>query len=586
MRRLAACALALALAACARDERAPAADPHLKVLHIAQQSIGGEALDPAQLNSILIANVIENLMEPMLRYDYIARPLKLVPNTVESLPEASEGGRVYTCHIREGLFFAPDAAFKGKKRELTAADYAYSIRRLFDPRYKSSQLFLVDGKIAGANTLRKAAIEGKPFDYDKPIAGLQVLDRYTLRITLEAPDLNFLHVLAQQNLAAVAREVVEMYGDDIGQHPVGTGPFRLVEQHTGSREIFERNPNYRDETFEGRKLPAIDRVEVIHTVEDQPMWLAFLGRELDMMINVPVSFLPMAVPNGRLAPHLARRGVTAHTYVYPAIWFDVFNLRDPVVGGYAPAKVALRRAIAMAFDRRQAIDIIFNGGALPANGLIPPDVAGYDAHEATNVFDHDLARAKGLLDLYGYVDRDGDGWREAPDGTPLEIEFASPAQPRFRPWDELWDKALHQLGIRMRLKKLHQADLTKMLMTGQHQLAMNAWNMDYPDGEDFTVLLYGPASGSANQSFFALPEYDRLFEQAQRLGDSPERDRLYRRMDEIAFAYMPMVMNLYPVRTALTYPWVKGYRPHSVHLEPWKYLDIDVAQQARGRASR
>ncbi|MGE5617152.1 MAG: ABC transporter substrate-binding protein, partial [Bacillota bacterium] len=426
MRPLAACALALAIAACARDERAPVA-PRLKVLHIAQQSIGGEALDPAQVNSILVANVIENLMEPMLRYDYVARPLKLIPNTVEALPEASEGGRVYTCHIRKGIYFAPDAAFKGEKRELTAADYAYSIRRLFDPRYKSSQLFLVDGKIAGANALRTAALGGRAFDYDKPIAGLQVLDRYTLRITLEAPDRNFLHVLAQQNLAAVAREVVEMYGDDVGEHPVGTGPFRLVEQHKGSREIFERNPSYREETFEGRKLPSVDRVEVIHTVEDQPMWLAFLGRELDMMISVPVGFLPMAVPNGRLAPHLARRGVTAQTYVYPAIWFDVFNLRDPVVGGYAPAKVALRRAIAMAFDRRQAIDIIFNGGALPANGLIPPDVAGHDAHEATNVFDHDVARAKGLLDLYGYIDRDGDGWREAPDGAPLEVEFASPA---------------------------------------------------------------------------------------------------------------------------------------------------------------
>lgn len=579
MKRLALAFLALSIAAWAADP--PGAARRLKVLHIAQQSIGGDAIDPAQLNSILVANIIENVMEPMLRYDYRARPLQLVPNTVEAMPEVSEGGRVYVCRLKRGVFFAPDPAFKGKPRELTAADYAYSIRRLFDPRWKSSQFFLVDGKIAGANALRKAALDGAPFDYAKPIAGLQVIDRYTLRITLTGPDLNFLHVLAQQNLAAVAREAVDFYGDDIGQHPVGTGPFRLIAQHAGSQLVFAANPTYREEVFEGRKLPMIDRVELIFTVEDQPMWLAFLARDLDMMINVPVGFLLQAAPNGRLAPHLARQGVAMHTYVYPAIWFDSFNMRDPVVGGYTPDRVALRRAIALAFDRRQAIDIIFNGGGLPANGVVPAGVAGHDEKALTDVFDHDLPRAKALLDLYGYVDRDGDGWREAPDGSPLAITFTSPAQPRFRPWDELWDKAFRELGVRMVLQKMHQADLTKLLMTGKHQLAMNAWNMDYPDGEDFFVLLYGGAAGSANQTFFALPEYDRLYERAQALVDSPERDRLYRQMDKLAFAYMPMVMNLYPVRTALTHAWVKGYQPHPVHLEPWKYLDIDLEKLPR-----
>ena len=556
-----------------------------KILRVAHQSIGGDAIDPAQLNSVLVAHLLDNLIEPMLRYDYLARPLKLIPNTLESLPEPSEGGRVYLCRVKRGVFFAPDPVFKGKTRELTAADYAYSLRRLFDPKYKSSQFFIVDGKIAGADALRTAALAGKPFDYDKPIPGLQVIDRYTLRVALNEPDLNFLHVLAQQNLGAVAREVVEAYGDDIGQHPVGTGPYYMIERHVGSRLVFAKNPNYREDWFEGRRLPAIDRVELSFTVEDQPLWLAFLGRELDLLVNIPVSFRLQGIPNGRIAPNLARQGVVPHTYVYPAIWFDSFNLRDPVVGGYTSGRVALRRAIALAFDRRQAIDIIFNGGAIPANGVVPTGIAGHDAKATTDVFDHDLARAKALLDLHGYVDRDGDGWREAPDGSPLVVSFVSPSQPRFRPWDELWDKAFRNLGVRMSLTKMHQADLTKMVMAGKHQLAMNAWNMDYPDGEDFYVLLYGKAAGSANQSFFELPAYDKLYEEAQKLTDSPERDRIYREMDKLTFAYMPMVMTLYPVRTALTHPWVLGFSPNPAHLEPWKYMDIDLATRRKALGS-
>ena len=579
--RLALALLAFAFAAGAAEPSPAAAPARAKILRIAQQSIGGDPIDPAQVNSILIANILDNVMEPMLRYEYLERPLKLIPNTLEALPEVSEGGRVYVCRLKRGLFFAPDPVFKGTPRELVAADYAYAIRRLFDPRYKSTQFFIVDGKIAGANALRKAALDGAPFDYEKPIAGLTVVDRYTLRITLTEPDLNFLHSLAQQNLAGVAREAVAAYGDDIGDHPVGTGPYQLVDRKAGSLLVFARNPRYREEFHDGKLLPLIDRVELAFTTEDQPLWLSFLGRDLDMLINIPVNFRLQAAPNGRLAPNLARQGIAMHTYVYPAIWFDSFNMRDPVVGGYTPDRIALRRAIALAFDRRQAIDIIFNGGGLPAMGVVPPGVAGYEANAVTDVFDHDLSRAKALLDLFGYVDRDGDGWREAPDGSPLAITFSSPSQPRFRPWDELWEKAFRSLGVRMVLQKMHQADLNKLLMSGKHQFAFNAWNMDYPDGEDFFILLYGPASGFSNQSFFELPEYDRLFDAARKLSDSPERNRLYRAMDKLAFAYMPMVMNLYPVRIALTHPWVNGYEPHPVHLEPWKYLDIDVGLRER-----
>lgn len=575
-----------------------AANSPPKVLYVTQQSIGGSALDPARINSIGVANILENIMEPMLQYDYLARPLKLMPNTLVAMPEVSDGGRVYLCRLKHGVLFAPDAAFNGKPRELTATDYAYSIRRLFDPKYRSSQFFLVDGKIAGADALRKSALNGARFDDDKPIAGLTVLDRHTLRITLNAPDLNFLHVLAQQNLAAVAREVVDFYGDDVGTHPVGTGPFQLVATREGSKLELIANPNFREEIFsadasddpvsqkiatdlKGRKLPLVDRVELTYTVEDQPMWLAFLGRDLDYLMNLPVAFMNAAVPNGELAPNLQKQNISLLRYVYPAVWFGSFNMKDPVVGGYTPERIALRRAISMGFDRDKAINIIFNGGALPANGVVPLGVAGHDARSLTNVFDYDLARAKALLDTYGYVDRDGDGWREAPDGSRFEIKFSSVSQPRFRPWDELWAKTFQQLGLRMNIEKMHQGELTKLTLLARHQLAIDAWNMDYPDGEDFFVLLYGPAAGTANQTHFSLPAYDQLYVQAQKLVDSPERDFLYRQMDKLAFAYMPMVMHFYPVRAALAHPWVKGYKPHPVHLEPWKYIDIDVEERQK-----
>jgi ABC-type transport system substrate-binding protein len=275
--------------------------------------------------------------------------------------------------------------------------------------------------------------------------------------------------------------------------------------------------------------------------------------------------------------------VQLHNYPYPAVWFTNFNMKDPVIGGYTPERVALRRAIALAFDNHAAIEIAMNGGAQPVNGVTPPGVPGHDATVHTDVFEQNLAKARALLDTYGYVDRDGDGWRERPDGKPLKLELLNAPEPRFRAWDELWSKAAAALGVRIDIVLVHQSELVRMTQAAQFQLSFGAWNMDYPDGEDFFVIMHGPAAGFANFSHFTLPEYDRLFEQSQKMVDSPERNAIYRKLDKLSFAYMPMVLHLYLSRSAVNHAWLSGYIPHPVHVEPWKYIDIDMAmRQARG----
>ena len=123
--------------------------------------------------------VVDHILDPMLTYDYLARPAKLVPNTLESMPEVSADGMTHTFRIRKGIYFTPDPAFKAKRRELVAADYAYSILRFFDPKVKSPNLYLVEGRILGLDEAHQRAIRtGKPFDYDASYPGLQLLDRY------------------------------------------------------------------------------------------------------------------------------------------------------------------------------------------------------------------------------------------------------------------------------------------------------------------------------------------------------------------------------------------------------------------------
>ncbi len=565
-----------------------------KILHVAQLTLHPGPLDPAQVNSVFGANILENMLEPMLQYDYLARPLKLIPLTLREMPEILDGGKVYICRLKQGILFSDDPAFKGKPRELTAEDYAYSFKRLYDPQFFSSQFFMVDGKIAGANAVREAAQKSGRFNVDANVSGLRVLDRYTLRIELTEPDLNFLHVLAQQNLAAVAREAVERYGADIGTHPVGTGAFKMAEWRDGTGIRFVRNPNFRQEVFKaepgddaeskqiaerftGKRLPMVDEVDLRFTTDSQPLWLSFVSGELDTLDNIPVFFRPGAIPGGVLAPNLAKKGIRVQHYAYPGLWFLAFNMNDPVVGGTSAERVALRRAIGMSIDAQAAIDIAMYGAGSPANGVIPPGIAGYDPNFRTDVYSLDLPRARALLDTFGYRDRDGDGWREDPAGKPLTITLLNNAEPRMVPWNELYARAFASIGIRVVIDRAIAQERYKLMQSGKYQVGLDAWNMDFPDGEDFYIILSGKTVGMTNTSQWVNAEFDALYEQTKRMRDSPERNVLYRKMDRIMFAYAPVIVHLFLQRSAVSQPWLQGYMPHTIHVNPWKYLDIDVA---------
>src|SRR3990172_6843059 len=388
---------AIAIAAillCASVFAVHAAGEPARVLRLAALQ-SENSFDPARESEEASLQYCENIFDSMLTYDYLARPAKLVPNTLSALPEVSENGSVYTFRIQPGIYFTPDPAFKGQRRELVAADYAYSLKRLLDPKLRSPWQFLLAGKIAGAEAVAAAAAASGSFDYDAPMAGLEAVDRYTLRIRLTAPDFKLPYILATPATGALAREVVERYGSDVGAHPVGTGPYLLKEWTRSSRVVLEANPGYREERFaaepedapwdaaimkalSGRRVPLNDRIEVNVIEEGQPRWLAFLNREIDVIEILPEEFANIAAPNGRIAPNLAKQGIRLFREAKPDVWFTYFNMEDPVVGGYAPERIALRRAIALSINTQVEIAIVRNNQAVQAQSAIPPAIAGYD----------------------------------------------------------------------------------------------------------------------------------------------------------------------------------------------------------------
>ena len=550
--------------------------------------------DPIAVSDLYSNTIIEAVIEPMLGYDYLARPVQLAPLTLSEMPEVSNNGSSYTFKLKRGIAFAEDPAFKGKRRELIAQDYAYSMRRLFDPALRSPWLFLLDGKIIGMDDVVAKAKATNKFDYDAPVAGLEVVDRYTLRINLKDPDYNLLYILAMPTLGALAREVVAQYGADISSHPVGTGPYVLKSWTRGHKMILEANPTFRESYFDsapgndavdqqiaarlkGKTLPIIGRVEVTVIEESQPFWLAFLGGQLDLS-GIPGEFVNQVIPGGKLKPSLAKKGIRHYQSAEPDLTYTFFNMDDPIVGGYSKEKIALRRAISSGYNTQQEIQIIRKNQAVQAQSPIAPGVAGYDPRFRTNHNDYDPAKAKALLDHFGYQDRDGDGYRELPDGKSLAIEQASIASGDNRQYDELWKRNMDAIGIKMTFKKGKWPDLVKASKLGKLQMWGAAWIADYPDGENYLQLLYGK-NEDANTARFKLPAYDKLYEKVKRMPDSPERTKLYQDMSKLVLVYAPWKLGVHRIANSVAQPWVSSLKRHPIMHAPWKFLDIDLEKR-------
>jgi ABC-type transport system substrate-binding protein len=557
--------------------------------------------DPAKVSDLYSRTVTAHIFEGLYGYDPLARPFKVVPRTAVGMPEVSPDYKTWTVRIKPGITFADDPAFKGQPRELVAQDFVYSIKRFADPAVKSPAFSEVkDQGLVGLLELREQALKSKqPFDYDRDIEGLRALDRYTVQFRLAEARPRFLYFLAAGGLyGALAREVVQAYGDKIDEHPVGTGPFVLTSWRRSSRIVLERNPSYREvfydaspndddaegqallARFKGRRLPMIDRVEVSIIDESQPRWLAFLNRQLDF-VTVPLEFANLAAPNGVLAPNLAKQGIQMSRIVNADTTLTYFNMEDPLVGGLAPEKVALRRAIALASDPQREIDIVRRGQAIAAQSGLPPHTYGYDPALKSVNSDYDLARAKALLDVYGYVDRDGDGWRERPDGSLLVLEYATQPDAITRQFDEMWRKNMDALGLRLTFKHAQWPEQLKAARAGKLMIWQVGSTAGTPDGQDALQRVYSPAAGGQNLARFKLARVDAIYEQMAGLPDGAQRLALFTEMNKLITAYMPYRYNVHRIVTDLMQPWLTGYRRPLFWQDFWQTIDIDHALRPR-----
>ena len=562
-------------------------------------------LDPAVSGEVSSSMAIARIYEGLLEYDYLARPYKVVPLLAESMPEISDDGLTYTFKIRKGIYYQDDPCFPdGKGRELVAEDFVFSIKRVADVKNASSGFWAFNKRIKGINDFHEASKAPEPTDYDSVVEGLRALDPYTLQIQLTESYPQLLYILAMHYSFAVPREAVDYYGKGLVNHPVGTGPYKLVSWRRNSRIEFARNPKWKETgrtdlypstgTPEqvaagllkdaGKPLPFIDRV-VQYVIDDSTTaWMMFLSGQLSASAISRDNWDAVITGDEKLNDSLEKRGIDLISAPTLDVYYLGFNWDDPVVGTHSDPvqnlrNQKLRQALSCAYDFGQ-MNKFMNYRLYPLKGPIPEPLAG--SLKTPSPYELNLEKAKALLVEAGYPEG-----IDSATGRRLELtmELGS-ATANTRQMMELMADMYQKVGIVLKAQYNTWPAFIEKMNRRQAQMFQLGWVADYPDAENFLQLFYSKnESPGPNHSNYRNAEIDKLYEQIRTLQDTPERTEIYETMAGIIVEDCPWIFLYQPMSYALKQSWLENYVPHDFPYGMGKYRRINNAMRDEWRSS-
>ena len=621
--------------------------------------------DPAISYSSDEYRFIQQIYEPPLQYHYLKRPYELIPLTAEAVPQPryldangqqlppnapaeSVARAVYEVRIRPGIMYQQHPCFaetedgewryrnltksdvKGFNevkdfpmtgtRELTAADYVYQIKRMADPSVSCPILSTLKDYILGMEAYSVAIANGQK---DASFPGVEVVDRYTYRITLKTKYPQFVYWLAMPFFSPMPKEAIDFYSQPavkdrnitIDRFPVGTGAYRIETLLAHKEIVLVKNENFRvvrypssgepgdreagllDDAWE--IVPFIPRVVYKLEKEYIPRWNKFLQGYYDTSaissdtFDSAVAFNDTGDP--RISEEMEAKGIVLRTSVRPTTRYLAFNMLDDTVGGNTEEKRKLRQAISIVLDYEEYVEIFYNGRGVSSHSPIPPGIFGYEGGERgmnPYVYNWDTEKqrpvrksveeAQQLLAEAGYADG------QDSHGNPLVVTFDNAWNSAGATSHIMWMRnKLDQLGITMENRTTDYNRFRDKVKNGNFQIISWGWHADYPDAENFLFLLYGPNAraihGGENTANYDNAEYNKRFEQMKNMENSPERLAIITEMNHLLQRDAPWVFTFHPVSFGLSHQWVKNSKPSSLGGGTLKYVRIDAGQRSEHR---
>ncbi|MBQ49968.1 MAG: ABC transporter substrate-binding protein [Zetaproteobacteria bacterium] len=543
-----------------------------------------KSLDPAKQFDAASAQIVSNVYDTLLQYDYLARPYKLVPGLVEKMPEKQKDGLTYIFTLRKGVVFHDDECFKDKKgRELTSDDAIYTIKRFADANVNVKSYMLIAGFVEGLDAFREQTkkLGIKKTDYTKlDVTGLRKIDNYSFSVKFNRENPLAFFPFAFSGMSIVPKEAVEKYGDDFAKNPVGTGPFYIKEYSRRGKMILAKNTKYfgtypsegsaEDKAAglladSGKKIPFLDEVHLPLIEEPQPAMLKFLKGEIHWIGMNKDDFSRMAEKDkaGKFILN-AEYAKKFNMYTEPGLYagFLRFNLNNQLVG----KNKALRQAFAYALNTGKWIELMRNGRGKALKTIVPHPIAGSENDIDFEYYTQNIEMAKKKLAEAGYP-----GGKGLP---VITIDYRSSNKDTRQDFEFVRNE-LAAVGIKVKANFQTFSAFLKRVESGNFQIIDAAWGADFPDGENFYQLLYGPNKiPGPNSSNFANKKYDELYEKSRFMENGQERFKLFKEMSEIVKEEVPLILRYNYLGFGLMQKNVRNLKRNMMVEDPYKYLNL------------
>ena len=532
----------MALAGC-HDAAHPAADERRVFRYNQPEAL--TSLDPAfarnQANSWAASQLFNGLMEldsTLLPSPALARRFSI-----------SADGRQYTFVLRRGVMFHNSDVFPGGKgREVKAADFVYSFKRILDAATASSGGWIFRGKVLE-----------RPDGSISDTAFVAANDS-TLRIHLKEPFIPFLGILTMPYAYVVPHEAVAKYGKDFREHPVGTGPFRFKLWDEGNVLLFEKNPAYWRRDPQGRPLPYLDAVAISFLPDRKTEFLTFIQGKLDFLSGIRAGSRDLIMhSDGTIRVDFQGKfRVEKVPYLnteYLGIQLDSANLTgEQAAQGRALRDRRVRQALNYALDKPKMLTYLLNRVGHPGtSGFVPKALPSFSEKEVPG-YTYQPQRARQLLRAAGYGA-----------GRPLRLRLSTVLE--RKEIGEYLQKQWADVGVQVQIDINQSAAQQDLVDNGRVAFFAKSWLGDYPDAENYLALFYSPNFSPAgpDKTHFKSAAYDKLYDEARRTQDVARRTALYQAMDRIVVEESPVISLYYDEVVRLTQNNVRGLKPNPMN---------------------
>lgn len=498
-------------------------------------------MDPAfariQNNIWIVNQVFNGLVE-------LDDSLKIKPGLAKKW-DISADGLTYTFHLRRGVFFHDNEAFKNIPREFTANDVVYSFTRLIDPSVASPGAWVFNGVID--------SLGGMP-------AFIAVNDS-TFQLKIKKPFGPMLQLLSLKYCCIVPHEAVAFYGKDFRSHPIGTGPFRLKNYYEGEKLLLERNPVYWETDSAGKQLPYIDGAVITFANSKQNEFFNFAQGNLSVLIGLDKSFKDnLLTKSGELKERHHGKFRMEKTPYLNTEYLGI--LVDTALLGRSPLRLKkVRQAMCYAIDRQKMMKHLRNNVGVPGqSGFVPPSLMG----ETKTYYSYDPAKARQLLaDANLSAVEKQRALKLATTENYLDIAIYV-------------QKSLQEIGLNVEIDNVPSGTLSDWKASSKTQFFRGSWIADYADAENYLSVFYSRnwAPDGPNYFHFRNTEFDRLYEQSLRENDHSAKSVLYRRMEDIVMDEAPVIVLFYDEIIRLKHNHVQGLEPNPINMVSLKRVRL------------